>query len=86
MHVVLSPLNICWKSPEKCSMTSFLLSHHSHFHDVSTNFCKQIHSYKNSGLGDEFAIELTSLDLNQGYPLDNSEYIHLLTMFELYPY
>ncbi len=57
----------------------------THFHDISANFCKQIHLYKNIGLGDEFAIELTSLDLNQAYPLDYSEYIYLLTMFELYP-
>ncbi len=39
----------------------------------------------NTGLGHEFATELTSLDLNQAYPLDYSEYIHLLTMFKLYP-
>ncbi len=44
----------------------------THFHDVITNFCKQIHWYKNTGLGDEFAIELTSLDLDKTYPLDYS--------------
>ncbi len=36
---------------------------------------------KNTGLGDEFAIELASLDLSQAHPLDYSEYIHLLTIF-----
>ncbi len=57
----------------------------THFHGVSTNFCKQIHWYKNTGLGDEFAIELTGLDLNQACPLDYIEYIHLLMIFEFYP-
>ncbi len=57
----------------------------THFYDVSTNFCKQIYWYKNIGLGDIFAIELTSFDLNQAYLLDYSEYIHLLMMFALYP-
>ncbi len=33
----------------------------------------------------EFGIELISVDLNQAYPLHYSKYIHLLTMFELYP-
>ncbi len=57
----------------------------THFRDVSTNLCKQIHWYKHTGLGDEFANKLTSLDLNQAYPLDYSEYIDLLTIFELHP-
>ncbi len=47
----------------------------THFHDVSTNFCKQIHWCKNTVLGDGFAIELISLEVNQEYPLDYSEHI-----------
>ncbi len=65
-------------------VTSYMASV-THFHDVSTNFFKEIHWYKNTGLGDEFDITLTSLDLNQAYPLDYSEYIHLLTISVLYP-
>ncbi len=57
----------------------------THFHDVCTSFYNQIYWYKNTGVGDEFAIELTSFDLRQAYPLDYIAYIHLLTIFELYP-
>ncbi len=39
-------------------------------YDISTNFCKQIHWYKNTVQGGEFAIEWTGLDPNQAYPLD----------------
>ncbi len=53
---------------------------------MSTLISVHIHWYKNTGLGDELAIELTSLELNQTYPLDYSEYIHLLMMFELYSF
>ncbi len=46
---------------------------------------KKFTDTKNTGQGDEFVIELTSLDLNQAYPLDYSEYMYLLTISELYP-
>ncbi len=55
----------------------------THFHAVSSNVCKQIHWCKNTGLGDEFAIELTNLDQTKACPFDYSEYIYLLTMFEV---
>ncbi len=85
MHVALSPVNVCWKFPKKVfndilSIMTSQMTSVTHIHDVNTNFCKQIHWYKNTwlgrGLGEELTTELTSLDLNQAYPLGYSEYIH----------
>ncbi len=80
--------DFCWKFPRKMFNDVSQLWHHrwhlwptfmtsvTHFHDVSTNFCRQIHWYKNTVLTDAFAIELTSLDPNQAYPLDYSGLIY----------
>ncbi len=86
MHVALSPVNFCWTFPTNVfndvhAIVTSQVTSVTHFHDVNTNFCKEIHWYKNTPLGEEFAIELTNLDLNQAYPLDYSAYVNLLTIF-----
>ena len=85
--MALLPVILCWTFPRKvfnditCIAKSEMTSV-THFQDITTNFSKQIHWYTKIVLADGFTKEITSLDPNQAYPIDDSEYTCLLTMFE----